>query len=242
MIRIFIKIIIGLILASAIPYFFISSPAWQPSDMSLFAYPLYLVTETGTFPYAMITCGVLAIIFAFYLNLLTFRHSARLMKLIIILAAATIVGQAVKSVLKYSIKEPRPYVVWLFNDNTVQINEFYQQTKAIKKELIREQLNTKPANIPNWLESHWQKEISYSFPSGHTIFSTLWLFLALFFFRLNKHKLLLSVIIVWTLLMELSRIKLGMHYAWDILAGVPISALMAFCFYTIARRWKLIEK
>jgi phosphatidylglycerophosphatase B len=70
---------------------------------------LYWVTETVTQPWGIITHVILC---AWFLWCLRFRLRAAMM-LFLILAAAILVGQGMKTWIKGRVQEPRPFVIWL---------------------------------------------------------------------------------------------------------------------------------
>lgn len=81
----------------------------------------------------------------------------------------------------------------------------------------------------------------YSFPSGHSmgtfVFVTLLLFIGFGRFRSPRVRLVLvSLGALWTLAMGLSRMYLGVHYATDVLAGFAAGlAWSAACIALLVR-------
>lgn len=62
----------------------------------------------------------------------------------------------------------------------------------------------------------------YSFPSGHTLHAVTFTLLAVFYFPM-----LAWLLIPFSILIELSRVVLGLHYPSDVIAGVAIGAAIA---------------
>ncbi|MFO0554882.1 MAG: phosphatase PAP2 family protein [Polyangiaceae bacterium] len=81
----------------------------------------------------------------------------------------------------------------------------------------------------------------YSFPSGHSmgtlVFVTLLLFIGFHRFRSPRTRLLMITVgAIWTLAMGLSRMYLGVHYATDVLAGFTAGlAWSAACIALLVR-------
>lgn len=76
----------------------------------------------------------------------------------------------------------------------------------------------------------YRKSDPHSFPSGHAARAALLTTLVLLFGHLGLGILLL----LWTLLVSLSRIALGVHYLSDILAGALIGILSGLVFHFLA--------
>lgn len=86
-----------------------------------FDYFLYLITETGSVPYAIITCVVFALLLA---RVVRKRYS--LIFVITVCVASMVATQAIKTAMKSTFQEPRPFVTALFQDKT---DDFYQLTR-----------------------------------------------------------------------------------------------------------------
>lgn len=195
-------------------------------------YWLYLLTETGSVPYALITCVVFALIFRFL-----FKSRKQWILGVAVMAFSVVATQAVKTGMKAVFKEPRPFSVYLAEQTNSTTESFYNndrlQRAAIAKDFYATQSDT-----PAWLVKHYEDETGYSFPSGHTIFAATWLMLAVGFTQLVgnrswKAKLLVGAMAVWSLLMLISRVRLGMHYPIDLLVatlGAWIVNLVIFGF------------
>lgn len=181
-------------------------------------YWLYLLTETGSVPYALITCAVFALLFKFL-----FKNPKQWILGVIVMALSVVATQAVKTGLKAVFKEPRPFTVYLAEHTHSSTENFYQSDRT-QRAIIAKDFYTADQNTPAWLVHHYENETGYSFPSGHTIFAATWLMLAVGFTQLFgnrslKAKLLVGGIAVWSLLMLISRVRLGMHYPIDLLVA-----------------------
>ena len=80
---------------------------------------------------------------------------------------------------------------------------------------------------------------SYSFPSGHTVSA-----MAVAFTVLTQHKKLGSIVLVFAILMGLSRLYVGVHFPTDVYGGMVVGALIALFVYWAEKKItpKLVEK
>lgn len=200
---------------------------WNNNDlMTPYDYPLYLLTETGSVPYAIITCAIFPLLF-FPL----FSNRKQWLISVIVMAFAVILTQGIKSGLKNMFSEPRPYVVYAVQELGMSAEHFYAQDREQRSHIV-EQFYQTETDTPEWLKDHYEKEVGYAFPSGHTIFAATWLMLAVGFVQLLGVRtlaanLLVTTTAVWALLMLFSRLRFGMHYPIDLL----VSTLLAFCVH-----------
>ncbi|WP_412763463.1 phosphatase PAP2 family protein [Rodentibacter abscessus] len=182
-------------------------------------YWLYLLTETGSVPYALITCAVFALIWGFL-----FKNRKQWFLGVMVMAFAVVATQALKTGLKAVFKEPRPFTVYLAEQTHTNAENFYKNDRS-QRALIARDFYSNQTDTPAWLVKHYENETGYSFPSGHAIFAATWLMLAAGFTQLLgnrswKAKLLMGAMAVWSLLMLVSRVRLGMHYPIDLLVSI----------------------
>lgn len=201
----------------------ISGWIWRPNGNSPQLESLYWITETSSFPWAVITSLLFSIWFVWLLNLST--KSA--IRLIFILAIAIIAGQGVKSLIKESIEEPRPFVAWLESEYQIDDEAFYQLLRKERAQLVKQQLINEN-RVPSWLGSHWQNETGYAFPSGHALFSATWAIFAMLLLWPRKHYLSTAIIIVWAVIVAGSRLMLGMHWPQDLMLSIILAGFIAF--------------
>lgn len=208
---------------------------WYPdTQQNKSLYWLYLVTESGTLPMVFGTCVVLTIIPLVYL-----KPSVRNSLLLVLLMAANIgIGQIIKSGLKNTFQESRPYVSWLQQTNDITAHDFYDLPREQRTQFILKQ-DFSAYNISSWQQLHWSKETGYSFPSGHSIFVAQWLLFYVLLLWPRGFYTPVIVIGIWAMLIQASRLALGMHWPVDII----ISSLLAnFIVYPIYLFWQRLTK
>lgn len=180
-----------------------------------FDYFLFLITETGSVPYAIATCVIFTLLLAWVV-----RKRYSLFFVIAVCVASMVATQGLKTAMKSTFQEPRPFVSALFEDKSV---DFYKLTREQRGLAVAEKIGTQQ----NFVTAHQAKEVGYSFPSGHTIFAVSWLLLVVgFCLNMRGQAVVFAHIfaIIWAALMLISRLRLGMHYPIDLF----ISSLLAF--------------
>jgi len=186
---------------------------------------LYWLTESGSVPYAIITCGVFALLF-----LPLFSNRKQWILAVAVMAFSMVITQGVKSGLKNAFAEPRPFVTYVTEKTGSSAEAFYAQDRKARAQIVDQFYQTQ-RNVPEWIKGHYADEVGYSFPSGHTIFATSWLMLAVGFMQLigNKRgsaKLLIGFMTLWAILMLVSRLRFGMHYPIDLFVSIFIAWLI----------------
>lgn len=188
-------------------------------------YPLWLITETGSAPYALIPCVLLM----FWLMKLAHKRYSWL--LIGAICAGSVIGtQAIKSIAKFGFAEPRPYVVQMMGE---QSEQFYELKRPQRAELVAEYYKDSAYPL---IVQHRMNETGYSFPSGHTIFAVSWLLVfAGILHSMHGQAVIFAryFAIMWALLMLISRLRLGMHYPIDLF----VSTLIAWLFHLVLFIW-----
>lgn len=204
---------------------------WTPGNNSAWLKALYWVTETVTQPWGIITHVLLC---GWFLWCLRFRLKAALM-LFLILAAAILIGQGVKSWVKDRVQEPRPFVIWLEKTHDIPVDEFYTLKRKERGHLVKEQLKGEE-NIPAFLRKHWQKETGFAFPSGHTMFAASWALLGVGLLWPRRRTVTIAVLLVWATAVMGSRMLLGMHWPRDLVVATLISGLLVTFATLLAQR------
>ncbi|MGY4674687.1 phosphatase PAP2 family protein [Ursidibacter arcticus] len=193
-------------------------------QMSELDFGLFILTETGSTPYALITC----VLFMLWLMWLTRKRYSWF--LVGFICASSVVGtQIIKEGAKAVFKEPRPFVTQMFQTET---EGFYALPKVEQEKQV---LTFSQPDI-SFVTEHQADELGYSFPSGHTIFAVSWLLVfAGFLFGLSGQAVILTQIfaILWAGLMLISRLRLGMHYPIDLF----VSTLISWLFHLIVFVW-----
>lgn len=233
------KIFVTLILFLVVPIAVIAyNWQWQPDSLTSSDRYLFWLTETAGVPWAILTCLFFTLSFIFLLNV---KSKRQMIKLILVLIIAMIVGQAIKSAIKTYTAESRPFVLWIEKQYSVKDEYFYSLPRAERKQIITEYV-AQSSQIPNWLYQHWRNETGYTFPSGHTLFAATWAFLALLLLNFKRHYIFIGTSIAWVILIEISRLTLGMHRPIDLIVGAIIALPVALLSYYLAKRWRIIEK
>lgn len=231
------KTIVPLILFLIIPLSVITvNWQWQPTSINDTSKYLFWVTETASFPWAIITSGLFFLLF--YLKLVN-KTKKTLLLLWLVLVSTISGGQVVKSIIKQQTAKARPYVLWLDKEFNLNEQQFYSQTRSERRADV-EKLLTNSTIIPKWLSNHWQNETGYAFPSGHTLFAVTWTFLAIMLLGFKRHFFIVSIVTIWSLLIETSRLLLGMHSAYDLILGIMLAWLISLicCFYI--KKWHIV--
>lgn len=204
--------------------------SWRWSELTHyndFDHFLFWITETGNAPlYAGVTSLILSVILSFICR----RH----MNWMIIFLSVFILQlstQVIKSGLKFTFAEPRPYMSYLIKEG-VTPTEFYSQNRKKRAEIVTETV-ANDHNTPVWLKQHWAKETGFSFPSGHTTFAVTWLciFLGFLSTRSRINKIAISIIYIWSLLMIVSRLVLGMHFPIDVFIGTLFPPILCYFYF-----------
>ncbi|MDM5064973.1 phosphatase PAP2 family protein [Aeromonas salmonicida] len=140
---------------------------------------------------------------------------------------------AIKSIIKHLTQEPRPYLLWLEGQSLIPaIQQFYSGSVEVRSEQVH--AASLLLALPEWLTDHWQAEVNYAFPSGHSIAA---MSLAQFFglIWLARAPSGVWLLPLWALGIGLSRMLIGMHWPMDVLASALLGSLTAL----FAARWWL---
>lgn len=171
------------------------------------------------------------------------KHPRQLIVFFFCLMAALGSAFITKTVAKEYFKEPRPYVLWLAEEGHLSSSEnFYAQLPLMRELLLEEGLSDmSEEEVPAWLKLHWQDEVNYSFPSGHSIAAmTVAGFYCLLFLYRGRSPWLVGGLAFWAVAVCYSRLLLGLHWPADILAsgllGVMFGTLGAWAFIQWDRR------
>ena len=156
--------------------------------------------------------------------------------LFLILAAAILVGQGMKTWIKGRVQEPRPFVIWLEQTQQVPVTQFYALKRKERAKLVHEQL-AQEQQIPGFLRKHWQKETGFAFPSGHTMFAASWALRGVGLLWPRRRWVTLALLLTWATAVMGSRLALGMHWPQDLIVATLISWLLVTLATWLAQRF-----
>lgn len=205
---------------------------WQPGGNESWLKALFWITETVTAPWGIVTSALLS---GWFLWCLRFRIKPAI-ALLVILGCVILVGQGVKSLIKEQVQEPRPFVVWLEAEHQIDNRYFYSLPRPERSALVKQQLESQSL-IPPWLNSHWQFETGFAFPSGHTVFAASWALLAVGLLWPRRHYKTVIILMLWAQGVMMSRLVLGMHWPRDLVAATLISGLLVAIVCSLVQRW-----
>lgn len=206
---------------------------WQPFMVNA------LQSDWLWWPYAltrMVDIPGLAISIAALLLLTRYKLALTLPALLALGGAlfAVLAGDwVIKSLIKHLTQEPRPYLLWLESQQLIPaIQQFYASKVEVRSEQVH--AASQLLALPQWLGNHWQAEVNYAFPSGHSIAAmSLAQFFGLIWLARAPHGVWLLPL--WALAIALSRTLIGMHWPLDVLASALLGSLTAL----FAARWWL---
>lgn len=153
-----------------------------------------------------------------------------------LLSAAMLIGQGIKSMIKDRVQEPRPFVVWLEQNHGVDEKYFYSLHSKQRSALVAE-LSQGQNLVPIWLSKHWQFETGFAFPSGHTLFAATWALLGVGLLWPRRHYKTVVLLMLWAAGVMGSRLMLGMHWSRDLVMATLISWLLVTLTCWLAQRW-----
>ncbi|WP_211272699.1 phosphatase PAP2 family protein [Haemophilus paracuniculus] len=201
-------------------------------------YPLYFLTETGSVPYALITCVLLML---WLMWLARKRYSWLLVGAI---CAGSVLGtQVIKQVAKTGFAEPRPFVTQMMGE---QSEQFYELPRSERAVLVKEYYKDSPYPL---FAQHRADQTGYSFPSGHAMFSVSWLLVfggLLLGLRGQAVVFAQIFVVIWSALMMISRLRLGMHYPVDLFTSTLITLVFHIVLFVwivpYLETWKFFQK
>ena len=156
--------------------------------------------------------------------------------LFLILGAAILAGQGLKSWIKERVQEPRPFVIWLERTQQVPVAQFYELKRKERAKLVHEQL-AEQQTIPGFLRKHWQKETGFAFPSGHTMFAASWALLGVGLLWPRRRWVTIGLLLGWATAVMGSRLALGMHWPQDLIVATSLSWLLVTAATWLTQRF-----
>ena len=193
--------------------------SWQWSGSLIFEdyeHPLYWLTESGSVPYAIITCGVFALLF-----LPLFPQRKQWVLAVAVMAFSMVVTQGLKSGLKNVFTEPRPFVTYVADQTGTSTEAFYAQDRKARAQFVEQFYHTIFA--ASWL----MLTVGFVQLIGN---------------RNGRAKLLIAFMSCWAVLMLVSRLRFGMHYPIDLLISVLIAWLVHWVIFAFLAKKQYFQK
>lgn len=204
---------------------------WQPTDHPLGGISTLWIADSAAKPWGTVTV-IIVLALLFMVLKLKLSH---FIQLAVIIIATLSIGQLIKVAVKNTVKEPRPYVVWVSENLHITPEAFYQVSRSEREQLLQNGLIHSPV-IPEWQLKHWKAETGYAFPSGHSLFSATLALFVFALFMLRRHYFLASLGLLWGIDVTVGRIVLGMHWASDVIVGILISTVLVWCAFKVIER------
>ncbi len=192
-----------------------------------------LLTNSAAIPYGIFSILVFCGLLYYYVRPKTPKTALLCLG---ILASGVLAGQVAKVVVKNAVEEPRPYVQWLDNNKVISTGVFYGMDRGERKDWLIEHENGLSI-VPEALQKHWQNEVGYAFPSGHSLFAATWALLVVGLLWPRRQYFQAAIVMTWAMGVLISRLFLGMHWPIDLLVAVVISGIIAMpCVWLIERQ------
>lgn len=209
---------------------------WQPTDHPLGGISTLWIADSAAKPWGAVT--IITFLTLLFMVLKLKRN--HFIQLAVIIIATLAIGQLIKVAVKNTVKEPRPYVVWVSENLHISSEAFYQVSRLEREQLLQNGLTNSPV-IPEWQLKHWKAETGYAFPSGHSLFSATLALFVFALFMLRRHYFLASLGLLWGIDVTVGRIVLGMHWASDVIVGILISTVLVWCAFKVIERRLLLK-
>ncbi|PPI88823.1 phosphatidylglycerophosphatase B [Candidatus Pantoea edessiphila] len=227
---------LGIILLLIIPItFWLLGWHWYPCKSDVKLKWIFFVMQTVTSPWIVLTNIILN---SLILRKLHYKLKTTI-KLFFIINISIFAGQQIKNFIKETIKEPRPYIIWLENNYSLDRYKFYQLKKT-ERSIIVNNLTNNNKNLPIWLKKHWINETGFSLPSGHTIFATSWALLVIYLLWPYRCYKTILIVFIWACLIATSRLLFGMHWIQDLIIANVLAWILINLTILLIRFNKLI--
>jgi len=211
--------VLSLSLYSLFPIIFIGMSADLASEVSDgFGRFIEITTNSAGSRGFLITLAVLCLLTA------TLKLSSKkIIGLGLQLAMLLVLSFVAKTTLKTVTESPRPYAVYLAEQQAVSSPERFYQMNTIEKNRA---IESTEGYVSEWRSNHWKGEKDYSFPSGHTIFVAICVAFFGGLFLERQQYWLVTGVLVWAGLVAYSRLWLGMHRPMDLMGSIALGAMI----------------
>lgn len=138
-------------------------------------------------------------------------------------------------------QNPRPSQLYFVEKGFIgnHGNEFFSMPLEEKSKFMRktiEENEKKFEDIYPPILNSWVNESGYSFPSGHAETGFfLGTILAFVIYRTQTKKYYALIPLLWAVIVALSRVVIGVHFPFDVVAGAFIGLSAAFLIISLKR-------
>ena len=137
-------------------------------------------------------------------------------------------------VVKPAVMSPRPSHLYLEEKGIVKLAELYRLSDSARTEMMQKRIEMLPDSVDHVYDpilTHWTFESGFSFPSGHSqnafLLGTVVAFLV-YTRSTGRYRLLSLIPLIWAALVCISRVAIGIHTKYDVMAGATVGMLLAF--------------
>lgn len=137
-------------------------------------------------------------------------------------------------VVKPAVSSPRPSHVYLEEKGIVSLKELYTLDDETRTDIMQKRIEKNPEAVDHVYEpilEHWTFESGFSFPSGHSqnafLLSVIVAFLV-YSRASGGYRWLIIVPLAWAVLVCVSRVAIGIHTKYDVMAGASVGMIIAF--------------
>lgn len=194
----------------------------------------YVITVTG----GVYGSAVIIIALTFYL-LKYFKKEPKKRSSVFFFAGTVLIFQILISgstlfYFKDVFRNPRPSQLYISErvSSDKSGKEFLTAPPEEKSLYLRKKIEENKRAFENVyppILSIWSDESGFSFPSGHSETSFfLGTILAFVLFKTGSNKYYIFIPVIWSILVALSRVVIGVHFPADVVAGAFIGLVMAF--------------
>ena len=221
---------------------FLLPVAFSACDASGFTCKMWFYLSASADVYGT---GIIALILGLILmsNLPGIRSKARIVvfNFVLICSCLGILAGLNEYVIKPLTHVARPSEEYLSASNRkiIQLQDLFSKRGEAKNNYIADQIQKniqKLKGIPDDVLKSWIDDAGYSFPSGHSqnafLLGTIICYLMVELLP-EKRKWMAALPFVWSVMVCLSRVALGVHSKWDVTAGALSGTILAWIFISL---------